>query len=173
GAFLTRPKAATQLAEAFAATKPAPDAAKIGLRRMSASGQANEALLNVLIDAAGLRREKKQLSAAEISALASEVRKEGRADRGARIYARPELNCSACHTISGKGGHVGPDLSALGTAQPIEFIIGAILYPNREVKEGFVAFELTTKHDEVHQGYIVRENSHEIVINDVIAGGEV
>jgi len=54
--------------------KPSPDAAKIGLRRMSASGQANEALLNVLIDAAGLRREKKQLSASEISVLADEVR---------------------------------------------------------------------------------------------------
>jgi len=172
GAFLARPKASTLLAQALTITKPAADAAKIGLRRMSASGQANETLLNVLIDAAGLRREKKLLGTAEISALAGEVRKEGRADRGADIYARAELNCSACHTINGKGGRIGPDLSALGTAQPFEFIIGAILYPNREVKEGFVAFELTTKNGEIHQGYIVRESSNEVVMNDVIAGQE-
>ena len=36
-----------------------------------------------------------------------------------------------------------------------------------------MAFEVTTKNDEVHQGYIVRENSQEVVINDVIAGREV
>ena len=54
----------------------------------------------------------------------------------------------------------------------IEFIIGAILYPNREVKEGFVAFEVTTKDGEVHQVYIVRENNNELVMNDVIAGHE-
>jgi len=51
------------------------------------------------------------------------------------------LNCSACHAIGGKGGNIGPDLGALGTAQPVDFIIGAVLDPNREVKEGYTAFE--------------------------------
>src|SRR5262249_52494491 len=142
-------------------------------RMMSATGRADDALLQALIEAAGLQREKKQLSSSEISALADEVRKSGRADNGARIYARAELNCAACHTIAGKGGNIGPDISALGTAQPIEFIVGAILYPNREVKEGFSAIEVTTKAGEAHQGYLVSENGTELILKDIALGREI
>ena len=35
-----------------------------------------------------------------------------------------------------------------------------------------MAFEVTTKDGEMHQGYILRENSRELVMNDVIAGHE-
>src|SRR5207245_3981695 len=72
GAFLARPKAGTHLAHALAVTRPSADAAKIGLRRMSAAGQSDEKLLGILIDAAGLRREKKLISTSEISGLANE-----------------------------------------------------------------------------------------------------
>ena len=113
------------------------------------------------------------MSDTEIKDLAGEVRLKGDAVNGGKIYARQELNCSACHTIQGKGGSVGPDLSALGTAQPLEFIIGAILYPNREVKEGFVAFEVTTRDGESHQGYILAENGQELTMKDVAIGKEV
>jgi putative heme-binding domain-containing protein len=172
-AFLRRPKALPVLARAFTTNRPTADAAKIGLRRMSAMGRADEHLLTVLIDAAGLQREKRQLSATDIAALAEDVRKNGRAANGARIYARAELSCAACHAINGKGGNIGPDLSALGTAQPIEFIIGAILSPNREVKEGFTAIEVTTKSGEAHQGYLVRENAQELVLKDIAAAQEI
>ena len=173
GAFVLHSKSLNNLADALGRNRPTPDAAKVGLHQMSGLGQANEKLATVLIDAAGFRRERRLMTPAEINSLADEVRKESRADRGALIYARTELNCSACHTIAGKGGTIGPDLSALGTAQPIEFIIGAILYPNREVKEGFTAFEITTKDEEVHQGYILREDAQELVLRDIAAGRDL
>jgi putative heme-binding domain-containing protein len=173
GAFLARPAAISSLVESLKAQKPSPDAAKIGLRKMSGVGRADEKLSTILSEAAGLQRDKKQLGNGEIAALAGDVRSGGNPANGAKVYARPELNCSACHTINGKGGNVGPDLSTLGTAQPIEFIIGAILYPNREVKEGFTAFEITTKDGESHQGYITSENAQELAIKDVAIGKEV
>jgi putative heme-binding domain-containing protein len=173
GAFLARPTSLPLLAEELRGRKPTADAAKIGLRKMAALGRTQEKLTAVLVEAAGLAREKKQLSDTEIKDLAGEVRLKGDAVNGGKIYARQELNCSACHTIQGKGGSVGPDLSALGTAQPLEFIIGAILYPNREVKEGFVAFEVTTRDGESHQGYILAENGQELTMKDVAIGKEV
>ena len=171
--FLARQKGPATLAAALREQAPTADAAKIGLRQMSAAGRNDETLVGALTDAAGLAREAKPFSPEEISALVSKVRSEGDAARGAKVYARPELSCVTCHAINGQGGDIGPDLSALGTAQPVEFIIGAVLDPNREVKEGYTAFEFTTKSGDLHQGYIVREGQQEVVLRDIALKQEV
>ena len=75
--------------------------------------------------------------------------------------------------MNGQGGNIGPNLSALGTAQPIDFIIGAILDPNKEVKEGYSSIEVTTKEGEVFQGYKVRFDGKELVLHDVLQNREV
>jgi putative heme-binding domain-containing protein len=77
------------------------------------------------------------------------------------------MSCATCHAVNGQGGHLGPDLSNVGTAQTVEFIAGAVLMPNREVKEGYVAHEVRMKSGERYQGYIQREDGAELVIRDV------
>jgi putative heme-binding domain-containing protein len=77
------------------------------------------------------------------------------------------MSCSTCHAISGKGGKIGPDLANLGTAQTVEFIIGAVLMPNREVKEGYIAHQILTKHGERYQAYIVADEPGQLVIRDI------
>jgi putative heme-binding domain-containing protein len=77
------------------------------------------------------------------------------------------MSCGTCHAVNGQGGRLGPDLGNLGTAQTVEFITGAVLMPNREVKEGYVAHEIRTKSGERYQGYIVSEDARELVIRDV------
>src|SRR5205823_13880710 len=124
-------------------------------------------------EAAGFNSEGKTVASAEIAVFATEVRANGDARRGAEIFRRAELGCTACHSVNGQGGNVGPDLSALGTAQPVDFIIGAILDPQKEVKEGYMSISVTTKDGEEYQGYQVRETGIELVLRDVLQNKEI
>src|SRR5207249_3640858 len=117
--------------------------------------------------------EVKTVTSAEIAAFAVEVRAHGDARRGAEIFRRADLGCTACHTVNGQGGNVGPDLSALGTAQPVEFIVGAILDPQKEVKEGYMSLSVLTKDGEEYQGRQIRETGDELVLRDVLQNKEV
>lgn len=96
--------------------------------------------------------------------IAAQVLTRGDAQRGAAIYRRPELACVTCHRIGNEGGQVGPALDAVGSAQPLELIIGMVLEPQREIKEGFETVKVTKKNDEVVIGIIVAGNDSEITL---------
>ncbi|MFN0069358.1 MAG: dehydrogenase, partial [Limisphaerales bacterium] len=103
-------------------------------------------------------------------ALVAAARAAGDAAKGRPVFERPALGCVTCHSVSGAPGLVGPDLGALGTAQTPEFILGAILDPQREVKEGFVAWEITTTDGASHQGYLRGGTEDEVALLDHLAG---
>jgi putative heme-binding domain-containing protein len=171
-AFLRRQGGADTLATELL-TKAAPKyAAEVGLRLMSASGRRNERLAHNLTSAAGFD-DSLGFALEEVTALAAEARANGDAKRGAEIFRRAELGCVACHAVNGQGGNIGPDLSALGTAQPMDFIIGAILDPQKEIKEGYVSTSVLTKGGDELQGYQVRETRDELVLRDVLQNKEV
>lgn len=90
----------------------------------------------------------------------------GDAARGARIFARAELGCTACHGVGASQPGLGPDLGALGTAQTPEFILRAILEPQAEVKEGFMAWNLTLADGEELQGRLESSSADEVVLLD-------
>lgn len=170
-AFLQRRGAGTALARALGAGISR-ETAEVGLRVLAASGKTEPELSRVLNAAIGHPvREPFQLK--DTPALVQLVRERGDAKRGAEIFQRATLGCTACHVVNGQGGNLGPNLSALGTAQPIDFIIGAILDPQKEIKEGFVSVSVLLKTGEEHQGYLLRENREEIVLRDVLKNAEV
>lgn len=103
----------------------------------------------------------------------AEVQSHGNAERGASVYQRAALGCIACHSVKGVGGTIGPDLGAVGTAQPIDFIIGAILDPQKEVKEGYISTLITTRDGTEYQGYLTRESEAELVVRDPLLDSEV
>ncbi len=167
-AFLSRQRGAEFLANAFTWNAPSAQAAEVGLRLMSASGRRDETLARVLVRPTSLNSQMK-----DIPAFVAEVRSKGDARRGAEVYQRPTLGCVACHAVNGQGGMIGPNLSTLGSAQPIDFIVGAILEPQKEIKEGFTSISVTTKDGEEYQGYQVRETKEELVLRDTLQNKEV
>jgi putative heme-binding domain-containing protein len=108
-----------------------------------------------------------------VAALLKEVRESGDAKRGAAIFRRAELACVACHRIGNEGGAVGPDLNNLGTAQPLDFIIGTVLEPQREVKEGFEARQVTLKDGTVRIGFRRAADPADLAIFDSATQREV
>ena len=170
-AFLRHEGGAGTLADALLVKIPPKEAATVGLRLLSSSGRRDERLTRILTEAAGFRRQEKQIG--DAVDFVGEVRARGDAKHGAEIFRRQELGCIACHIVNGEGGKIGPDLSALGTAQPIDFIVGAILDPQREVKEGYISISVTTSDGEEYQGYAVRETEKELVMRDILQDKEV
>ncbi|MSU21807.1 MAG: c-type cytochrome [Pedosphaera sp.] len=171
-AFLQRSNGARALSTAFSEIPPLADAAKLGLRWMNSVGRQDAPLVEILGRAAGISGEAKEMSPQELKTLTAEVRAKGDRKRGAAVFRRPDVNCLACHTVGNEGGRIGPDLNAIGTGQPIDFIIGAVLTPNKEIKEGYMSFEVTTKDGKVYQGYKVRESTRELVLRDVLKNDE-
>jgi putative heme-binding domain-containing protein len=82
------------------------------------------------------------------------------------------MACMACHSVDGKGGTVGPALDAIGSGQPLDFIIGAVLEPQREIKESYEAIQITAKDGRSALGYIVARNSAGATIRDPFSGAE-
>jgi len=103
--------------------------------------------------------------------IAAEVLTRGNAERGAEVFRRPDLACLACHRVGREGGNVGPALDAIGSAQPLELIIGMVIEPQKEIKEGFETYKLTTKKGDAVVGVVVGGNAAELILRDP-AGAE-
>jgi putative heme-binding domain-containing protein len=101
-----------------------------------------------------------------VAALSAEVRARGDATRGAQIFQKPELLCLTCHKVGPIGAGFGPALDALGSAQPLDFIIGAVLEPQREIKEGFETYTFTLRDGKTIVGSIVAGTSGRFTVRD-------
>ena len=169
--ILRQPRGATALARALQATPSHPASARALAAFLAQAGRNVPELVPVLGPAlgrasAGPTLTERLASPAARTAFLRTVSTSGDAARGARIFARAELGCTACHGVGASQPGLGPDLGALGTAQTPEFILRAILEPQAEVKEGFMAWNLTLADGEELQGRLESSSADEVVLLD-------
>src|SRR5260221_8106391 len=108
----------------------------------------------------------KQISPADLRALAQDALAKGDPARGELVYRRAELACMACHAIGGAGGKVGPDLTSIGASAPPDYLVESLLYPSAKIKEGYHSVAITTKDNQEFSGMIVKETENEIILRD-------
>jgi putative heme-binding domain-containing protein len=108
-----------------------------------------------------------------VQALAAEAIKSGDPAAGERVFRSQLTNCFACHSIGGAGGRVGPDLAPVGTALPIDLVVESVLWPQRQIKEGYTATMVQTRDGEVVQGYRVSEDKTEYVLREPATGKSI
>ena len=101
-----------------------------------------------------------------VAGLLKEARTSGDVSRGALLFSSPKLACLSCHQAGGQGGNVGPDLSTAGLCLKPEEIVESLLWPRRQVKEGFTAFTIAMADGKVRQGYKLREIADQIEFRD-------
>jgi putative membrane-bound dehydrogenase-like protein len=95
------------------------------------------------------------------------VAEKGDPRRGRQIYLNARLvACVSCHRLEGVGGVVGPDLTRIWDTMTLEKILESIVDPNREIKEGYQTYRLTTIDEQVFTGLKVLENGREIVLRE-------
>jgi len=83
----------------------------------------------------------------------------GDAEKGREVYQLAQLNCVACHQIEKVGGLIGPPLDTVAAGLPLDQVIESVLYPARQLKEGYFATAVTTIDGQVHTGYVDEERS--------------
>jgi putative heme-binding domain-containing protein len=74
----------------------------------------------------------------------------GNARHGQKIFSDANgVNCVKCHAINGQGGHIGPELTGLGTRQTRPQIIESVLYPSKVILDGYqqIFFYMTDGED--------------------------
>jgi cytochrome c oxidase cbb3-type subunit III len=47
-----------------------------------------------------------------------------------------DANCSGCHMVEGKGGRFGPDLTGVGGARAVDYLIESVRSPSRRLAQG-------------------------------------
>ena len=93
----------------------------------------------------------------------------GDAVRGAQVYE--SAGCAACHTIGGRGGSTGPDLTDVGARSSPGYLRRSIVDPQADVPAGFKHIRAATRDGRRITGVIINEDTFSIQFRD--AGGRV
>jgi putative heme-binding domain-containing protein len=78
--------------------------------------------------------------------------------RGQKVFTG-KGECSSCHTISGQGGFIAPDLSTYGSHRSAASILKAILDPARIVPSGYRFAAVTTGDGNRLEGVVRNEDN--------------
>ncbi len=165
--MLNQKNGATVLAQALTSNKPSAEAAKLALQWMGQVGRDDAPLRKALNAAAGITSMTPDYSEALVKQLVLAVTSKGDSKAGATLFKAAQTTCMACHKLGQEGGILGPDLTAIGRAMTPEMIVESVLWPKRQVKEGFMLTQITTKSGETHQGYKANETPTTVTLKDV------
>jgi putative heme-binding domain-containing protein len=59
----------------------------------------------------------------------------GNAAHGRELFTG-SAGCATCHMIEGKGGRLGPDLTATGSSRSVDYIVDSVRNPRRRLAQG-------------------------------------
>lgn len=82
--------------------------------------------------------------------------------RGESLFFSAKAGCSTCHVHHGRGGEIGPDLSALRGKQSREEILRSILEPSAAIAFGYDSWLFETTDEEVVGGFLLADG--EVVV---------
>ncbi|MCA9141950.1 MAG: HEAT repeat domain-containing protein [Planctomycetaceae bacterium] len=84
--------------------------------------------------------------------------------RGKAVFEGQRTSCVTCHTVQGRGGRIGPDLTTTGARRTTRDLLEAIVYPSSSLARGFETFGVLTTDGKVHTGLILSETIDSIRI---------
>src|SRR5205085_4970444 len=91
----------------------------------------------------------------------------GDAARGQKLFEDAQgLGCIRCHSVGGKGGAIGPDLSTVGAQFARELLIESVLYPSRSIREGYQVFTVKNKRGDIFDGLFKGDSDAAVMLLD-------
>ena len=99
---------------------------------MRAAVNTNDAFLNDALTLLGRVHKVSGVGVDEVKVAAGDPR------RGEDLfYNSPTAACASCHTVSGKGGVVGPILDGIAVRSDKPYILESLMDPNAKLAKGF------------------------------------
>ncbi|WP_254053529.1 DUF6797 domain-containing protein [Singulisphaera sp. GP187] len=102
--------------------------------------------------------------------LIAESRAQGDPRRGAEVFAAAQFGCLSCHKVGEQGGAIGPELTKAGVCLTPEQIVESVLWPKRQVKDGYNATVVATTQGTLIQGYIQFDTERELGLREATSG---
>jgi putative heme-binding domain-containing protein len=87
----------------------------------------------------------------------------GNAENGERIFW---VSCGGCHTVDGRGGPLGPNLSRIGQSQSRELLTRALRDPNAAIADGYRPVTVVTRDGQRVRGVRKGEDAFSIQMMD-------
>ena len=173
-ALLQRNAGADAMAGALGQAEVSADTAKLILRWLNAAGRVEPKLSLVLNKIIGVQSVAPVYSADFVGALAKEALAKGDAVNGKKVFQLPLASCTACHAVDGVRGAVtsvkGPNLSAVAAGLPMDLLVESVLWPARQIKEGYAATTVITKDGRVLSGFAHSEDKTVLRVRDLATG---
>jgi putative heme-binding domain-containing protein len=169
--FASREKGGDALAKALGKRKPNPAQTKRLREVWIATGLVNQTLADTLDELTGQTAGNGKFDDSLVDRLVREG-KRGSVSRGKELFHSAQLGCVACHKVGSVGGTIGPDLSAVGSGVPPERIVTEVMWPARQVKEGYSLTRVTLKDGRVLQGYEQQARTKQVLILDDFTTGQ-
>jgi cytochrome c oxidase cbb3-type subunit III len=92
----------------------------------------------------------------------------GDAGRGEQLYQTN--GCAACHTVRGRGGAIGTDLTDIGSRSSPGYLRRSIVDPQAEVPNGFRSVRVMTRDGRRLNGVRVNEDAFSLQFRDARGG---
>ncbi len=90
-------------------------------------------------------------------------RQDGDAERGRSLFLSEQRTaCIRCHTLDGKGGKAGPDLSAIGDKFPRAELVRSVLEPSAAIAVGYGTTVVETRSGELHTGILKQATAESV-----------
>jgi putative heme-binding domain-containing protein len=90
--------------------------------------------------------------------------KDGDLRHGQSVFNSPKAACSTCHAMGYQGGHVGPDLTSIGTVRTERDLLESIVYPSASFVRSYEPMVVQTKSDEQYTGVLRKDAPDEVVL---------
>lgn len=155
-----------QLAAALSKQLPPAKTALRLLETLATAGRSEPALTAVLRKAAGLPDNTAipDYSAEFVAKLIADAKATGDAARGKDVFRAAQSACLGCHKVGDEGGVTGPNLTAVGRGMTPELLTESVLWPRRQIKEGYFLSTVTTHEGKVFSGYKVSEDAKTLTL---------
>jgi putative heme-binding domain-containing protein len=145
-------------------------------RWLSAAGHDDPTLINALKTRMGIKPGQSiPYDISIVRSLASEVRQTGDAAVGKQLFLSSLANCTACHRVQNATTTIdtfpkGPDLTAVAAGLQLELIIESVIWPKRQIKEGYEMTTILTDDGRAFSGYLTSEDVHSVGLRDLATG---
>ncbi len=89
----------------------------------------------------------------------------GNGERGRSVFFdRVDLSCRRCHKIGTSGGNVGPELTAIAKDKTREYLLEAIVLPDKILAPGYQAAMVQTDDGRTHSGIVKSEDDRVLTL---------